>query len=147
MPKISLVHEMTASQEAVWNAWADFGNIADFHPGLKRSAIIKGPETGPGATRVCEQHDGTKVNERITIFEPQSRISWLLESPPNPLKAGTVTVSLMSVGPERTRVQMDFDITMGVGPFGPVIYHLAAKNVIKKNLTEVLVALDEYLGG
>ncbi|MAZ78112.1 MAG: hypothetical protein CMF39_05485 [Legionellaceae bacterium] len=145
MPAVTLVHDMDANQETVWNAWADFGNIAEFHPGLKGSRIIRGPETGQGATRVCEQQDGTEINERITVFEPHSKIGWVLENPPKPLKEGVVTVKMDNQGPGKTRVTMEFEVKMGMGPLGPIIYNLVAKNMITKNLTKVLSALNKHL--
>ena len=145
MHAVNLVHDMPVSQDKVWEAWADFGGIAEFHPGLKRSPIIRGPESGIGSTRSCEQHDGVAIEEKITVFEPQSKISWKLETPPKPLKAGDVTVRLESIGSDKTRVFMDFDIQMGMGPLGSVIFQLFAKRVIRKNLTKVLAGLEAYI--
>ena len=57
MPAVTLVHDMDANQETVWNAWADFGNIAEFHPGLKGSRIIRGQETAqPYTAAVFESY-------------------------------------------------------------------------------------------
>jgi hypothetical protein len=62
-----------ASPEILWRAVRDLGGIARHAPGLKSSRITDGTEPAPGATRVCEDHQGRRWEEEVVSLDDATR--------------------------------------------------------------------------
>lgn len=145
MLKVVVSRNISASQQDVWNAWSDFGNIDKFHPAVKSSTIIGGPTTGTGAMRRCKFYDGSSIEERINVHKPLSAIGWTLTVPPGPIKRGDALVELRASSPSETIATFTLTFTMKMGPLGWLLGNLAVKGVMKKALNQLLKSLDDHL--
>ncbi len=126
MPIIELTKQVDAPIEDVWKAWDDFGNIANFHPGLESSHLLGGSETtGLGAERQCNLKDGKNyIQERIVDYVPNKRLSIDIYSGTMPLKSAQATVELKGLGVNRTEVRMKMDYRMKFGVLGRLMGQL-----------------------
>ncbi|MEM7322683.1 MAG: SRPBCC family protein [Actinomycetota bacterium] len=75
MNTFTITRTIDAPLEAVWAILDDFGNIADWSPGVRRSALTTDGPVGEGTTRHCDFAPMGGVNERITHHEPLSRMT------------------------------------------------------------------------
>ncbi len=67
---ISYQVHIDAPQEKVWAAIADFGNVANLSPGIKKSYLTSEVTGGVGATRHCDLAlYGATVDERIVEWD------------------------------------------------------------------------------
>ena len=69
MNKIESSIRIDAPKEKVWAAFADFGNIQNFHPGLKSSHSTSQARGGVGATRQCVLKPMGTIQERIVEWK------------------------------------------------------------------------------
>lgn len=146
MPTIELTKEVNATIEDVWHAWDDFGNIANFHPGLKSSHLINGSEaTGLGAERQCNLKDGKNyIQERVVAYVPNKRLSVDIYSGTMPLKSALATIELRELGPNRTQVRMKMDYQMRFGILGRVMGQMM-KPQFRKLLRDALATNKSYV--
>lgn len=64
-----------APPERVWATIADFGNVANYNPGVSSSHSTSDEPTGLGATRHCDlTRFGASLEERIVGFEENERL-------------------------------------------------------------------------
>lgn len=136
---------MPHASEAVWHAWADFGAIERFHPAVKTSRLIGGPNEGTGAVRRCDFYDGSIIDEELTVFQPMTRIGWNMLNAPGPLKSGQALVTLESHGAVQTRVTFELSFKMKLGPIGFLLGNSVVKTAMTKTLTGLLTGLDDHL--
>ncbi|MGI9624854.1 MAG: SRPBCC family protein, partial [Acidimicrobiales bacterium] len=59
----------------VWEVLDNFGNIAQWSPGVKRSALTSDGPVGEGSTRHCDFAPIGGVNERIDTYIPNERMT------------------------------------------------------------------------
>lgn len=74
MTNIEATVRIDASKDKVWAALADFGNIQNFHPGLKSSHSTSAANEGVGATRQCVLKPMGTIQERIIEWKEGERM-------------------------------------------------------------------------
>ncbi|MEM9616306.1 MAG: SRPBCC family protein [Actinomycetota bacterium] len=75
MKSFTITRDIDAPPETVWAVLDDFGNIADWSAGVRRSALTTTGPVGAGTTRHCDFVPLGGVNERITRHEPGQRMT------------------------------------------------------------------------
>ncbi|MEM7341582.1 MAG: SRPBCC family protein [Actinomycetota bacterium] len=75
MNTFTVTRDIDATPEIVWSVLDDFGNIAAWSPGIKRSALTSTGAVGEGTTRHCDFVPMGGVNERITHHAPNQRMT------------------------------------------------------------------------
>ncbi|MEM9133756.1 MAG: SRPBCC family protein [Actinomycetota bacterium] len=75
MNTFTITRDIDAPPATVWDILDDFGNIADWSPGIRRSTLTSTGPVGQGATRHCDFAPMGGVNERITHHEPGRRMT------------------------------------------------------------------------
>ncbi|MFT5723246.1 MAG: ligand-binding SRPBCC domain-containing protein [Bacteroidia bacterium] len=61
---------INASKEKVWNALADFGNVQNLSPNIKKSFLTSTDKVGLGSTRHCDFYSfGASVDEKIIAWD------------------------------------------------------------------------------
>ena len=75
MPEFTITRQIEAPVEKVWEVLDDFGNIARWSPGVKRSALTSSGPVAQGATRHCDFAPLGGVNERIDSYVPNERMT------------------------------------------------------------------------
>lgn len=113
---------VNAPPTAVWQSWDDFGGIAAFNPNLASSHLLGSQPTGRGATRQCDMKDGKNhIRERIIEYVPNEKMVIDIYEGTMPLKKAVATITLSSLGGDRTRVVMKMEFVPKFGPLGALM--------------------------
>jgi len=75
MIKFTVTRQINASLETVWEALNDFGDIQRWNPSISKSELTTTGPVGKGSTRHCDFKPLGGVNERIDVYEPNSRMT------------------------------------------------------------------------
>ncbi len=75
MASVSVTKSYDAPREALWNIFADYGKVSEFHPGIESSKALN-RKKGLGGMRACEFGGGRGVTEEITTWEKGARITF-----------------------------------------------------------------------
>ena len=74
MTSFTIVRQIDAPLATVWEVLDDFGEIQQWNPGVKHSALTSAGDVAEGSTRSCQFTPFGGVNERITTYVPQERM-------------------------------------------------------------------------
>lgn len=82
--------------DRVWEAFADFGGIADWHPLIADSALEgTEPTAGPGSVRLLHTADRDSIREElVTCDAPERRLTYRFLSSPFPVSDYRATVQV-----------------------------------------------------
>lgn len=146
MAKVTVERQVNASQADTWAAWDDFGNIQDFNPSLRRSALLEGSQpTGLGAERRCDMKDGKNhILERVVGYVPGRELVIDIYDGTMPLKAARATVTVTPDGAARSIVHMEMEFTPGLGLLGTAMIPLM-KIQFRKMLNGLLAGNAEFV--
>jgi uncharacterized protein YndB with AHSA1/START domain len=75
MPEFTITRQIEAPVEKVWDVLNDFGDIARWSPGIKRSALTSDGPVSQGSTRHCDFAPLGGVNERIDTYIRNERMT------------------------------------------------------------------------
>jgi uncharacterized protein YndB with AHSA1/START domain len=75
MPEFTLTRQIGASVEEVWGVLDKFGDIAQWSPGIKGSALTSDGPVSEGSTRHCDFSPLGGVDERIDTYVPNERMT------------------------------------------------------------------------
>ena len=135
-----------APKEKVWAALADFGNIQNFHPGLKSSHSTSQASGGVGATRQCVLKPMGTIQERIVEWnEGESMLVHIYEGkgmPPLDFDTLKARFILREEGSgTAATMRMNYD-TKGLGGavMGPML-----KSQYRKVIPQILQGLKFYV--
>ncbi|MDH3940324.1 MAG: SRPBCC family protein, partial [Xanthomonadales bacterium] len=78
--------EIRAPKEAVWDALADFGGVADWAPYMKSSHLIGDLESGIGTRRGMRHAWGFQFEEAVTRWDEGLGYSFDVFKAPYPMK-------------------------------------------------------------
>ena len=120
-----------ASVAEVWAVWDGFADIANWHPGLKKSALLDGSiPTGLGARRRCDFSDGKHhILEEIVGYEEGQQMVVHIYDGNIPVQSSKVTFSFKPEGPNKTRVKAEVDFKMKGGILGSAVKPLAKRQL------------------
>jgi len=147
MGTIIVTKNIAASADRAWAALADFGNIANFHPGLSGSYLLDGSAaSGVGAERRCDIKDGNYLVERVRDWhEGQSYTIDIIESS-MPVRRATATLSVKPLDAHHSQAAMVVDMTMKFGLLGKVMEVLMARSAMRRTMVGILDGLDTFAG-
>jgi uncharacterized protein YndB with AHSA1/START domain len=74
MPEFTITRQIDAPVEKVWEVLNDFGAIASWNPGVKRSALTSDGPVAEGSTRHCDFAPLGGVDERIDVYVPNEHM-------------------------------------------------------------------------
>lgn len=75
MPEFTIIRQINAPVERVWDILDDFGDIHRWNPGVKASELTSEGQVTEGSTRHCDFAPFGAVNERIERHEPNQRLT------------------------------------------------------------------------
>lgn len=132
---------VNASAAEVWAAWDAFGDIADWHPGLEKSALLNNSEpTGLGARRRCDFTGGKKhILEEIVAYEAGKSMAVHIYDGNIPVQSAKVTFRVKPDGPNKTKVSAEVEFKMKMGVLGLAIKPLAKKQM-GNDIAKLLIA-------
>jgi carbon monoxide dehydrogenase subunit G len=75
MPAFTITRQIGAPLEKVWEVLDNFGDIAQWSPGVKRSELTSEGPVAQGSTRHCDFSPLGGVNERIDAYIPNQKMT------------------------------------------------------------------------
>jgi uncharacterized protein YndB with AHSA1/START domain len=75
MPEFTITRQIEAPPEKVWAVLDQFGDIAEWSPGVKSSELTSDGPVGEGTTRHCDFSPLGGVNERIDSYVPNQQMT------------------------------------------------------------------------
>ena len=142
MYNITVGKTLNAPRDAVWASWADFGNIAKWHPFVSHSKLLGDPAEPVqlGSRRQCDLADGKNVvRERIVEYTPSERLKIEMYDGTLPMKTVVATASFGAPDAERTRVVLAMDFEPKYGLLGKLMVPVI-KRQFRQMFTELLEA-------
>jgi uncharacterized protein YndB with AHSA1/START domain len=134
-----------APHSRVWEAIADVGQIAQWHPGVERSPVVSNQRSGLGATRRVELYDGSSAVEEVTGLDEGRSLTVVMSEHSMPLSRGAATFVVEDAGDGTTRVTMSLDYEMKYGAFGWLMNNLMLRPIVGKLLSSMIAGLDHHL--
>lgn len=135
--------ETGASRQAVWTVLADFGGVAKWAPGMRRSGLQGDLTAGVGTRRVMRHRWGFKIEERITDWVEGESYAFVLLRAPFPMRDVHETWNLES-REGQTKIITSVSYRMGLGVLGAVLDVLLVRFLVKREMRAGLRALVGY---
>ncbi len=139
---MTLTQELSAPRSSVWAVLADYANVADWNPTIKKSHSTSDSAEGVGATRHCDLAPLGTTEERIVESVPGERMVVNVDqSTMAPFKTAQMTFALEGRG-EATSVTMSFDFEPRGGRFASKLGKKMEKRLSVKAVS-VLAGLEK----
>lgn len=136
--------EIHATKEAVWNALADFGGVADWAPYMKSSHLIGDLETGIGTRRGMRHAWGFRFEEAVTRWDEGVGYSFDVFRAPYPMKNVQESWATgMENGFPTVTTQVRYE--MKLGPLGLLLDWMLVRFVVKREMRAGLRGLKQYI--
>jgi len=145
MPDFTKEEVVNASAATVWATWDNFGHIADWHPGLEKSALLDASQpTGLGARRRCDMIGGKNfILEEIVEYQANQLMAVHIYDGNIPVKSAKVTFRIKPEGLNKARVSAEVEFNMKMGLLGILIKPLVKKQ-LGKDIAKLLKANRGY---
>lgn len=144
MPEFTVSRTIDASADEVWAELADFGNIYVWNPGVTESFLTSDTENGVGATRHCSLKPAGAIQERITEWEPGSRLKInIYEFAKVPMKDAHADFRLEDLGDGTTKVDMHYEYELTL--LGKLMPASIMRNQLMRGLGGLLKGLDQHV--
>jgi uncharacterized membrane protein len=129
MSEVTVTQIVNAPVADVWAVWDDFGNIADFNPGVEKSYLLNGSSPGGlGAERQCDFIGGKIfVREKVVGYTPHKQMVIDIYDGNIPVKNAGATLNFKSLGANRTEVEMTMRFTPKMGLLGKMMVPMMKK--------------------
>ncbi len=136
--------EINATSQAVWDALADFGAVADWAPYMKESHLVGQKESGTGARRSMRHSWGFRFEEEVTEWNDEQGYSFHVFRAPFPMNNVTeswITGRNNGFATVTTRVNYG----MKLGFIGTTIDWLLVRFVVRREMRAGLRGLKLYV--
>ena len=112
MPEFTVTRQINAPVEKVWEVLDNFGDIATWSPGVKRSALTSDGPVAEGTTRHCDFAPMGAVEERIEAYVPNERMTVnLFETSKLPI-SGAVADFNLAASNDGTELTIHYNYTL-----------------------------------
>lgn len=146
MTTIQRTVTIDATPEEVWPALADFGGIVTWNPGVKASKLTSAETEGLGISRECQLAPMGKVQERVTEWVENRRLSveiYEFKNVPG-MRSAVATFELEPVG-DSTKVTLRMDYSVGLGPLGAGMNTMMLKRQFGTTANQMLAGLKVHV--
>lgn len=127
-----------------WVAISNMGAVKDWHPNVAKVTVFTEQDSGTGASRRVEFHDGNSVVE--TVVEEVDHQFTKVDMTESPLiKKAFVTISTEEQTADTTKVTFSIDYSMKYGPVGWLLGTTVLKRVFKQVFPAALAGLSYHL--
>ncbi len=141
----SVSHTIDAPKDRIWALFANYGDVAGFHPGIEESHVIK-DVAGVGGARSCDFGGGRGVNENITEWQEGARVTFeATEFRKLPLKRMIATFTFAEAH-GKTIVTAAWDAAMPGGFLTGWMSNMTMRKAMKEMLAGAEKAVTEAAG-
>lgn len=140
MATFSISHVYSASKSAVWDIFADIGNVKDISPGIVDSKR-ENKKQGVGGRRSCDFGKGAGILEEVTAWKKGSQLQMTgVDFWGTPMKKMVATFDFTEAdGKTTVTCTMDFGMKMGW------LMNPIAKGQMRKAMQAMLEGADAKL--
>ena len=135
---------VNGSIDKAWEAISGMSLVQDWHPNVAKVTLLTEHDTGLGASRRVEFHDGNSVVETV-VAEAEGEFVTMDMTEAQMMKKALVTISTKERSADTTAVTFSIDYTMMYGPLGALMGALMLKRVLTKTFGVALDGLSYYL--
>ena len=136
--------EISAPPDLVWQALADFGDVAAWAPYMRISHLIGDQERGVGTRRAMQHELGFRFEERVTAWDEGEGFAFDVLRAPWPMKDVRESWRISAQG-AGTLVATRVRYGMKVGPAGSLLDWSLVRFIVSREMRSGLRGLKEYL--
>lgn len=133
MRKLEAKIGIKASKQAVWDVMADFGNAADWAPGMRRAGLWGNVKTGVGMHRIMQHKWGFIIEEVVTHWTEGAGYSFRLEKAPFPMCDASETWVLNDDGHDAV-LNITVSYSMRLGFIGALLDAVLVRFVVAREM-------------
>ena len=133
MRKLEAKIGIKASKQAVWDVMADFGNAADWAPGMRRAGLWGKVKTGVGMHRIMQHKWGFIIEEVVTHWTEGAGYSFRLEKAPFPMCDACETWVLNDDGHDAV-LNITVSYSMRLGFIGALLDAVLVRFVVAREM-------------
>ena len=145
MSIIRFSRTVKAPANCLWDAVADYANVANYHPQVKSSSLLSSNAKGIGASRNCVLYDNSSIVEHVTGWEEGKRIRSTTQHAMSPLQEVHSTISIRTNNCQSSIVTLEVEYAVKYGLAGKLMDALLIKRLTMNNLTTTLACLEHYV--
>ncbi len=119
-------------------------SVQDWHPNVAKVTVRSEHDSGVGASRRVEFHDGNGAVETVTAQEDRESVTMEMTEA-QMMKEAVITISMNERTADTTEVTFSVDYKMMYGPLGALIGALMIKRVLTKAFGMALDGLSYHL--
>lgn len=144
MTVVERTESVNGSIDKAWAAISKMGAVEDWHPNVARVEVLTPHDTGIGASRRVEFHDGNSVVETVVEESAQQYTTVEMTEAPMMNKA-LVTIRTAERTDETTDVTFSIDYSLKFGPVGWLLSALMMKRLFRNVFGVALAGLSYHL--
>lgn len=136
-----------ATPDAVWAVLADFGNIADWNPGLRASHLTADQREGVGTSRHCDLLPVGGLDERVSEWVPGERmVIDVVGGATTPIRTARIRFDVAATDAgRRTLVGLDAEYVTRGGALGSTLDALVVRRQLTKGFQGLLAGLKHHV--
>lgn len=136
--------DIKASQQSVWSALADFGDVAAWAPYMRISHIVGEQETGVGTVRAMKHEFGFRFEERVTAWIEGAGFDFDVMKAPWPMESVRESWRIEQA-PEGVRVTTQVRYGTQLGLLGALFDWLLLRFIVQREMRSGIRGLKEYV--
>jgi ligand-binding SRPBCC domain-containing protein len=133
-----------APPEKVWSVLASLDALAEYDPGVAKSAIVSEAKQGPGAARRCDLAPGGWFEERVASWRPNEALSFELYECTLPLRSLRHSYTLVPDG-GGTLVSQRMEYRLKFGPLGKLLDAMFVRKKWNAGIRGFFLGLKRYV--
>ena len=130
--------------EIVWQALADFGDVAAWAPYMRISHLVGDQEQGVGTRRAMQHELGFRFEERVTAWDEGEGFAFDVLRAPWPMDDVSESWRIATHG-SGTQVTTRVQYGMKVGSAGALLDWSLVRFIVRREMRSGLRGLKEYL--
>ena len=130
--------------ETVWQALADFGDVAAWAPYMRISHLVGDQEQGVGTRRAMQHELGFRFEERVTAWDEGEGFAFDVLRAPWPMNDVSESWRITAHG-SGTLVSTQVHYGMDLGPAGALLDWSLVRFIVGREMRSGLRGLKEYL--
>lgn len=144
MRDLSETVKIEAPAQLVWDALADFGDVAAWAPYMRISHLLGEQERGVGTRRAMQHELGFRFEEQVTEWTEGKSFAFDVFRAPWPMDRVHETWRLHGES-GRTTVTTHVRYAMKLGPLGATLDWFLVRFIVRREMRSGLRGLKEYV--
>lgn len=144
MSVVQRTEVVNGSIDKAWAAISKMGAVTDWHPNVARAEVLTEHDTGIGASRRVEFHDGNSVVETV-IEESEQQFTTVEMTDAAMMKSALVTIRTSERSANTTDVTFSIDYSLKFGPVGWLLDAFMMRRLFRKVFSAALAGLSYHL--